>query len=132
MFFEAKPIQRMEMLVLSTLHWKMNPETPLSFLDHITRRLGLKNRLCCEFLKRCESILLCIISDSRFTRLLPPINHRPSRSGQIEFVLAWIARSEHTKSTPTPLRSTPSAISRSCLALNIKVWFGFIEIYLLH
>ncbi|KAL7262224.1 hypothetical protein ACSBR1_000572 [Camellia fascicularis] len=71
--FEAKTIQRMEMLVLSTLQWKMNPVTPLSFLDHITRRLGLKNGLCCEFLKRCESILLCIISDSRFMFYLPSV-----------------------------------------------------------
>ncbi|KAL5701347.1 hypothetical protein ACHQM5_026692 [Ranunculus cassubicifolius] len=33
----------MELLVLSTLDWRMNPVTPLSFLDHIVRRLGLKN-----------------------------------------------------------------------------------------
>ncbi|KAE8686456.1 hypothetical protein F3Y22_tig00111061pilonHSYRG00064 [Hibiscus syriacus] len=35
--FESKTIQRMELLVLSTLQWKMHPITPLSFLDHITR-----------------------------------------------------------------------------------------------
>ncbi|KAJ1383155.1 Cyclin-like [Sesbania bispinosa] len=40
--FEAKTIKRMEILVLSTLGWKMNPVTPLSFLDYITRRLGVK------------------------------------------------------------------------------------------
>ncbi|KAF9618744.1 hypothetical protein IFM89_002439 [Coptis chinensis] len=52
--FEAKTIQRMELLVLSTLHWRMNQVTPLSFLDHIIRRLGLKNNLHWEFMKRCE------------------------------------------------------------------------------
>ncbi|KAJ9674326.1 hypothetical protein PVL29_023715 [Vitis rotundifolia] len=71
--FEAKTIQRMEILVLSTLRWKMNPVTPLSFLDYITRRLGLKNHLCWEFLKRCERILLSVLSDCRFGCYLPSV-----------------------------------------------------------
>lgn len=71
--FEAKQIQRMEILVLSTLQWKMNPVTPLSFLDYITRRLGLKDHLCCEFLNRCERIILSVISDSRFMLYLPSV-----------------------------------------------------------
>ncbi|KAL4649563.1 hypothetical protein ACB092_01G022700 [Castanea dentata] len=71
--FEAKTIKRMEILVLSTLQWKMNPVTPLSFLDYITRRLGLKNHLCWEFLRRCECILLCVLSDSRFMSYLPSV-----------------------------------------------------------
>lgn len=61
--FEAKTIQRMELLVLSTLHWKMNPVTPISFFDHIIRRLGLKTtHLHWEFLEKCESLLLSVIA----------------------------------------------------------------------
>ncbi|XVE94960.1 hypothetical protein REPUB_Repub02eG0054900 [Reevesia pubescens] len=71
--FEAKTIQRMEILVLSTLQWKMNPVTPLSFLDYIARRLGLKDHLCLEFLRRCDRILLYVISDSRFMCYLPSV-----------------------------------------------------------
>ncbi|XP_059453574.1 cyclin-D3-1-like isoform X2 [Corylus avellana] len=71
--FEAKTIKRMEILVLSTLQWKMNPVTPLSFLDYITRRLGLKDHLCWEFLRRCERILLSVFTDSRFMSYLPSI-----------------------------------------------------------
>ncbi|ESR47942.1 hypothetical protein CICLE_v10001416mg [Citrus x clementina] len=71
--FEAKTIQRMEILVLSTLQWKMNPVTPLSFLDYIARRLGLKGYLCWEFLKRCDRILLSAISDSSFMQYLPSV-----------------------------------------------------------
>ncbi|KAJ4701699.1 Cyclin D3 [Melia azedarach] len=71
--FEAKTIQRMEILVLSALNWKMNPVTPLSFLDYIARRLGLKDYLCWEFLKRCERVLLSVISDFRFMEYLPSI-----------------------------------------------------------
>ncbi|XP_021903581.1 cyclin-D3-1-like [Carica papaya] len=71
--FEAKQIQRMEILVLSTLQWKMNPVIPLSFLDYMTRRLGLKDHLCWEFLSRCERIILSVISDSRFMMYLPSV-----------------------------------------------------------
>lgn len=60
--FEAKTVKRMEILVLSTLGWKMNPVTPLSFLDYITRKLGLKGYLCWEFLRRCETVLLSVFA----------------------------------------------------------------------
>ncbi|KAL4309338.1 hypothetical protein GQ457_01G026770 [Hibiscus cannabinus] len=71
--FEAKTIQRMEILVLSSLQWKMNPVTPLSFLDFIARRLGLKHHLCWEFLRRCDRILLSTITDYRFMCYLPSV-----------------------------------------------------------
>ncbi|KAJ9177300.1 hypothetical protein P3X46_012534 [Hevea brasiliensis] len=69
--FEAKTIKRMELLVLSTLQWRMNPVTPISFFDHIIRRLGLKNQLHWEFLRKCERLLLSVISDLRFMNYLP-------------------------------------------------------------
>ncbi|XP_027355599.1 cyclin-D3-3-like [Abrus precatorius] len=71
--FEAQTIKRMEILVLSTLGWKMNPPTPLSFLDYITRRLGLKDHLCWELLKRCQGVLLSLLGDSRFMSYLPSV-----------------------------------------------------------
>ncbi|KAB1208419.1 Cyclin-D3-1 [Morella rubra] len=71
--FEAKTIQRMELLVLSTLQWKMHPVTPLSFLDHIIRRLGLKTHLHWEFLRRCERLLLSVVCGTRFARYLPSV-----------------------------------------------------------
>ncbi|XP_011029308.1 PREDICTED: cyclin-D3-3-like [Populus euphratica] len=71
--FEAKTIQRMEILVLSTLKWKMNPVTPISFLDYITRRLGLEHYLCLEFLKRCERMVLSILADSRSMSYVPSV-----------------------------------------------------------
>ncbi|KAJ6412980.1 hypothetical protein OIU84_005907 [Salix udensis] len=71
--FEAKTIKRMELWVLSTLHWRMNPVTSISFFDHIIRRLGLKTNLHWEFLWRCERLLLSVISDSRSVSYLPSI-----------------------------------------------------------
>ncbi|KAL8030012.1 hypothetical protein ABFX02_14G259900 [Erythranthe guttata] len=69
--FESKTIQRMEILILTTLEWKMNPVTPLPFLEHIARRLGLKDALCAEFLRRCDCLLLSLLSDCRFMCYLP-------------------------------------------------------------
>ncbi|CAN4115134.1 unnamed protein product [Withania somnifera] len=69
--FEPRTIQRMELLVLSTLKWKMNPVTPFSFLDYFSRRLGLDNHICCELLRRCERVLLSTIADCRFMYYLP-------------------------------------------------------------
>ncbi|KAE8719356.1 Cyclin-D3-1 [Hibiscus syriacus] len=71
--FDAKTVQRMELLVLSTLKWKMHPITPISFLDHIIRKLGLKTHLHWEFLRRCERLLLSVISDSRSVIYLPSV-----------------------------------------------------------
>ncbi|CAN8229488.1 unnamed protein product [Cochlearia groenlandica] len=71
--FEAKTIQRMEILVLSTLQWKMHLITPISFLDHIIRRLGLKNNTHWDFLNNCHRLLLSVISDSRFVGYLPSV-----------------------------------------------------------
>ncbi|GFY86584.1 similar to CYCLIN D3;3 [Actinidia rufa] len=71
--FEARAIQRMELLVLSTLEWKMNPVTPLSIVDHVLRRLRLKTHLQLEFLRRCERLLLSVITDSRFVCYLPSV-----------------------------------------------------------
>ncbi|KAJ8561371.1 hypothetical protein K7X08_027561 [Anisodus acutangulus] len=69
--FEPRTIQRMELLVLSTLKWKMNPVTPFSFLDYFFRRLGLNNHICYELLRRCERVLLSTITDCRFMCYLP-------------------------------------------------------------
>ncbi|XP_047946895.1 cyclin-D3-1 isoform X2 [Salvia hispanica] len=71
--FEPKTVQRMELLVLSALQWRMNPVTPVSFLDHIIRRLGLKSHVHWEFLTTCQNLLLSVASDPRFTLYLPSV-----------------------------------------------------------
>lgn len=71
--FEAKNIQKMELLVMSTLKWRMNPVTPISFLDHIVRRLGLTKHVHWDFFKKCEALVLDLVSDSRFTCYKPSV-----------------------------------------------------------
>lgn len=61
----------MEILVLSTLEWKMNPVTPLSFLDCIATKLGLFTHISTEFLiRRCHCLLLSLLSGTVLTNLL--------------------------------------------------------------
>ncbi|XP_073316353.1 cyclin-D3-2-like [Primulina huaijiensis] len=69
--FESKTIQRMEILILSTLEWKMNPVTPHSFLEYFAWRIGFNSNLCKDFLDRCQRLLLSVISDCRFVSYLP-------------------------------------------------------------
>ncbi|XP_076886349.1 cyclin-D3-1-like [Bidens hawaiensis] len=72
--FESKTIMRMELLVLDSLRWKIDPVTPLSFIDYFVRRLGLTaNGQCSEFVERCERIILAVINDSRSLVYLPSV-----------------------------------------------------------
>lgn len=38
--FEAKTIQRMELLVLNTLKWRMQAITPFSFIDYFLQKIN--------------------------------------------------------------------------------------------
>ncbi|BAU00243.1 hypothetical protein VIGAN_10182100 [Vigna angularis var. angularis] len=52
----------MELLVLSTLEWKMNPVTPICFFQHFLTRLDLKRHLHWEFMcgvPTCSSFSHC-------------------------------------------------------------------------
>ncbi|CAD5336095.1 unnamed protein product [Arabidopsis thaliana] len=71
--FEAKTIQRMELLILSTLQWRMHPVTPISFFDHIIRRFGSKWHQQLDFCRKCERLLISVIADTRFMRYFPSV-----------------------------------------------------------
>lgn len=71
--FEAKTIQRMELLVLSTLQWRMHPVTPISFFDHIIRRLGSECHQQLELFGSCERLLISVVADTRFMSYIPSV-----------------------------------------------------------
>ncbi|KAF8410901.1 hypothetical protein HHK36_003438 [Tetracentron sinense] len=71
--FEPKSIQKMELLVLSTLGWKMNPVTPISFINYIVKRLDLVPNKQWEFLTVFERLLLAVVADSRFVHYRPSV-----------------------------------------------------------
>ncbi|THU57187.1 hypothetical protein C4D60_Mb03t00860 [Musa balbisiana] len=69
--FEPRTIRRMELLVLATLRWRMNPVTPLSFIHHLLPRLRSTDKNAntdpsavagIAMARRCEAALLSAIA----------------------------------------------------------------------
>ena len=57
--FEAKTIQRMELLVLSTLNWRMQAVTPFSYLDYFLNKLNGGIRAPRSWLFQSAELILC-------------------------------------------------------------------------
>uniref|UniRef100_A0A0A9CX42 Uncharacterized protein n=1 Tax=Arundo donax TaxID=35708 RepID=A0A0A9CX42_ARUDO len=70
--FEAKTIQRMELLVLSTLKWRMRVVTPFSYIDYFLHRLNAGDAPPRRAVLRSTELIL---STARGTRCL---DFRPS------------------------------------------------------
>lgn len=60
---------------MATLKWRMNPVTPISFLDHIVRRLGLKTHLLGDFFKKCEDLILSLVSGKLYSIKVKSLFH---------------------------------------------------------
>ncbi|KAL6858837.1 hypothetical protein ACP4OV_017839 [Aristida adscensionis] len=58
--FEAKTIQRMELLVLSTLNWRMQAVTPFSYMDYFLNKLNGGNAAPRVWLFESAELILCI------------------------------------------------------------------------
>ncbi|KAK7309186.1 hypothetical protein RJT34_05720 [Clitoria ternatea] len=121
--FEAKTIQRMELLVLSTLEWKMNPVTPISFFQHIVTWLGLKKCLQLKFLCRCERVLLCVIADSRVMSYLPSTLAAATMIHVIEEIETFSAATEYRNQVIGLLKQNEEQVNE-CYKLVLKVLVG--------
>ncbi|KAI5054947.1 hypothetical protein GOP47_0030092 [Adiantum capillus-veneris] len=69
--FEPRTIQRMELLVLSTLDWKMSSITPISYLSYFLRRLDLDSRTKRVLISRVNELVLSSSLEIRFLRFVP-------------------------------------------------------------
>lgn len=58
--FEARTIQRMELLVLSTLKWRMQAVTPFSFIDYYLHKLNDGNAPSKLSVSRAVELVLSI------------------------------------------------------------------------
>lgn len=58
--FEAKTIQRMELLVLSTLKWRMQAVTPFSYIDFFLHRLHGCDAPSRRAVMRSAELILCV------------------------------------------------------------------------
>ncbi|XP_072970339.1 cyclin-D3-2-like [Typha angustifolia] len=73
--FDEKTVRRMELLVLSSLDWRMTPVTPLSFVQILLPSLSSKNGRSDNTvaairarLQSCEAILTNVLSDPRWVK----------------------------------------------------------------
>uniref|UniRef100_A0A0E0LW01 Uncharacterized protein n=1 Tax=Oryza punctata TaxID=4537 RepID=A0A0E0LW01_ORYPU len=69
--FEAKTIQRMELLVLSNLNWRMQAVTPFSYMDYFLRKLNGGNAAPRSWLLRSSELILCIAAGTGFLVFRP-------------------------------------------------------------
>lgn len=56
--FEARTIQRMELLVLGTLQWRMQAVTPFSFIDYFLHKLNDGNQPTKQLVSRVAGLIL--------------------------------------------------------------------------
>jgi cyclin D1/2/4 len=58
--FEAKTIQKMELIVLSTLNWRMQAVTPFSYIDYFLEKLNGGNAKPRSWLSQSAELILCV------------------------------------------------------------------------
>ncbi|KAJ0751576.1 putative cyclin domain-containing protein [Helianthus annuus] len=69
--FEAKTIQKMELLVLTTLKWRMQTVTPFSFIDAFVEKLGCDQPISRSLILRATQLILCLINGIDFLEFRP-------------------------------------------------------------
>ncbi|KAI3685965.1 hypothetical protein L1987_79634 [Smallanthus sonchifolius] len=69
--FEAKTIQKMELLVLTTLKWRMQTVTPFSFIDAFIVKLNCDQTISRSLILRATQLILCLIDGIDFLEFRP-------------------------------------------------------------
>ncbi|KAF5784619.1 putative Cyclin-like superfamily [Helianthus annuus] len=69
--FEAKTIQKMELLVLTTLKWRMQTVTPFSFIDAFIGKLDCGQPISRALISRSTQLILCLINGIDFLEFRP-------------------------------------------------------------
>lgn len=69
--FEPRTIQRMELLVLSTLEWRMSSVTPLSYIDYFVCKFDLVGSTHCVVSARINELVLSAVQELKFLYYRP-------------------------------------------------------------
>ncbi|XP_071732355.1 cyclin-D4-1-like [Rutidosis leptorrhynchoides] len=69
--FEAKTIQKMELLVLTTLKWRMQSVTPFSFLDEFIKKVNGGQHTSKSLILTSTQLILCLIKEIEFLEFKP-------------------------------------------------------------
>ncbi|OIW10605.1 hypothetical protein TanjilG_15977 [Lupinus angustifolius] len=70
-FFEGKTIQRMELLVLGTLRWKMQALTPCSFLEYFLGKITCEQQQAEPYISKSIQLILSTIKGIDFLEFKP-------------------------------------------------------------
>ncbi|CAM8974632.1 unnamed protein product [Rhodiola kirilowii] len=71
--FEARTIQRMELLVLSTLRWRMQAVTPFSYLDSFLYRLNDDHHPPRTWINKSIQLILSTVEDIDYLEFRPSV-----------------------------------------------------------
>ncbi|KAL1327483.1 hypothetical protein HN51_037534 [Arachis hypogaea] len=69
--FDAKTIQRMELMILTTLSWKMQAITPCSFMDYFLGKISREQHLAKSLVLRSMELIVQIIRYVEFLEFRP-------------------------------------------------------------
>uniref|UniRef100_A0A7N0T7B3 Uncharacterized protein n=1 Tax=Kalanchoe fedtschenkoi TaxID=63787 RepID=A0A7N0T7B3_KALFE len=69
--FEPKTVQRMELLVLSVMGWRLRSITPFNFLAFFAYKLDPNGRYCDFLSSQASDIILAAVSDARILQYRP-------------------------------------------------------------
>nr|GLL26119.1 cyclin-D4-1-like [Ipomoea trifida] len=69
--FDGKTIQKMELLVLSTLKWRMQADTPCSFIDYFLRKINGDQLPSLHVISRSMHLILSTIKGIDFLEFRP-------------------------------------------------------------
>ncbi|KAJ8551148.1 hypothetical protein K7X08_000518 [Anisodus acutangulus] len=71
--FEAKTIQRMELLVLSTLKWRMQAITPFSFIDYFLKKINGDQNASRSSINKSVQLILSTLKGIHFLEFKPSV-----------------------------------------------------------
>ncbi|XP_020578869.1 cyclin-D3-1-like [Phalaenopsis equestris] len=69
--FEAKTIQKMELLMLSNLKWRMKSVTPFSFIDYFLHKFHSGSAPKEPEISLCKDLILCTVKGIGFLKFRP-------------------------------------------------------------
>jgi hypothetical protein len=113
--FEAKYIMKMELLLLTTLEWRVAAPTPVAFLEHFLRSLAVRHAGRRRGLRaHARELVRRTLNGALRARLCAPQNHeRCTRVTAGGAQLGTAPRAAHARRThpappPAPLQTPPS------------------------
>ncbi|KAK9758281.1 hypothetical protein RND81_01G220300 [Saponaria officinalis] len=109
--FEAKTIQRMELLVMSTLNWRLQSVTPFSFIDHFLYKLSGDQMPPTNSISQAIQLISCTIKGIELLEFKP---------SEIAAAVAICVIEEETQTLQLSNNAFPSFLTNHLEKVNIS------------